>query len=155
MEILKTKVWIIKAITILGAIYMLQTKSQMTIILIILITCLALSIYMFLISLVNWFRLFLLILYIRGIIVLFMFIVSIAPNEKSLLKSQKNKKGIIIIIAFFMLPKIRCSLENIKISSSLQSRILLLSLIMIIICIIAYLPPKITKAIYKGMKSSK
>lgn len=133
----------------------INTKNQIIIILIILTMCATVSIYMFSISLINWFSLFLLIVYIRGIIVLFIFVVSLAPNEKTNLKPNDKKKIIMWISTIFLASKTSISLENIKINSSIQTRTTLMIIVVFLIFIIAYLPPKIVNAIYKGIKSTK
>lgn len=132
----------------------IYSKNQIIIVAIIIFVCTVLSSLIFLLRNIHWFRLLIVLIYIRGVIVLFIFVVSIAPNEKTLLK-EKNKKIVLVLIVLVSSFKLACTSENLKINSSIEQRITLIVIIAVIILFIAYLPPKVIRSFYKGMKSTK
>lgn len=131
------------------------SKSQILMVIIIIKTCIFISIYIFIVRCIYWFRFIAVLIYIRGIIVLFIFVVSLAPNEKGLSKKRRSKKTFItvFIITIILTNKI-CS-ERTKTNSAMEWRISLILILIAILIVIAYLPPKTMNSFYKGMKSSK
>lgn len=84
---------------------------------------------------------------------LFMFIVSLSPNEKT--PTKINKKILVTTTSILFISKLLIESERLKINSSLEYRPTFITIRLLIITLMAYLPPKIIKAIYKGIKSTK
>lgn len=83
-----------------------------------------------------------------------MFIVSLAPNEKNLLK--KNKLTFLFILRILIITSLKINfLQEQKINSFYKTSFIIIIIIIIVITLSTYIPPKILLLIHKGIKSSK
>lgn len=95
-------------------------------------------------------------IFIRGIIILFIFIVSLAPNEKSPIKKNFNILLLIILITTtYYSISLNKNIQYNIINSSYKSNYLLAVFILALIIITSILPPKILLYFFKGIKTSK
>lgn len=86
---------------------------------------------------------------------MFIFIISLSPNEKIIIK-KKNNLYVITFIRAILLIKSKTTIKSeFKLNSCYKINIIFLIIILVLILISAYAPPKIIIIIYKGIKSSK
>lgn len=95
--------------------------------------------------------------YIRGIIVLFIYVVSISPNEKN--KIKNNGPTIITVMSLLIIfntsQVLMTKSNSIKIESSYVINNFFIVIIVLLISISSLIPPKVIIKTYRGIKSSK
>lgn len=130
-------------------------KNHIIMLTTIIFSSLALSLVVFLSSINHWFRLIIVIVYVRGIIVLFIFIVSLAPNEKNPIKKQNIIFYLLILNIWLIYRNNSLINTNFKTDSILKWNCCLILFCTTIVIFTAYIPPKIIKSFLKGIKTSK
>jgi len=130
-------------------------KRHIIVLILILFVCVSSSILSFLSTINYWIRLLTILIYIRGIIVLFIFVVSLAPNDQYKVKNISKNFFFIGLCLIVSAGAIFSSSIRFKIGSSYKINNFYTFFIVGLIFLISLLPPKIIILIYKGIKSSK
>lgn len=144
----------LKTLSSLIIIQIIFYKNHINVLIIIITICISISLVNFLIRINYWIIIIIILIYIRGVMVLFIFVVSLAPNEKSIVKKDLIIIGILIIIILNKTPSENLLKNEYKIRSSYKINRIILILILLVIILSAYVPPKII-ILHKGIKSSK
>lgn len=130
-------------------------KTNIVILITIIFSCSLISFLIFLLRINFWLLIIIILIYIRGVIVLFIFIISLTPNEKNSTKKWTKITIFITVIVLNLLAIKTMEKIEFKINSSYKNRLTIIIIIVIIILISAYVPPKIMLMLFKGIKSSK
>lgn len=146
---------ILKFYSLVLILQTLLLKNHILYIILILIVCSIISSSIFIIGLTSWLRLIIIIVYIRGIIVLFIFVVSLIPNEKRTMKNEKIIAASVLLNTALLIEIKTIKIEKFKICSRYFINKETILIITTIILISAYLPPIFLIKIFKGIKSSK
>lgn len=105
----------------------------------------------------HWIRILLIIVYIRGVIVLFIYATSLSPFEKNIRKKLSISVMAIIIITVALSYRKRAIIKMIEnqIQRVFSTNFTIIIILVIILIIIASTLPKISMNINKGLKASK
>lgn len=105
----------------------------------------------------HWIRILLIIVYIRGVIVLFIYATSLSPFEKNIRKKLSIGVMAIIITTIALSYRKRATIKMIEnqIQRVFSTNFTIIIILVIILIIIASTLPKISMNINKGLKASK
>lgn len=117
--------------------------------------CLTLAFLIVALSMNYWLGLMLIIVYVRGIIVIFIYIASLVPNEKRIVNQLRLTTLIVLAnIASWVAIKL-VEINYTKIRSLYIANLWWIAIILMIILISSIIPPKAINSRLKGIKSSK
>lgn len=104
----------------------------------------------------QWLGLLLIIVYVRGVIVLFIYVTSLSPYDRA--KIKKNIKPIILTVPIILIvAEIRLGASNLPnhIINTFLVRVRLIRSVALILRLMATTVPKIAMNLNKGLKASK
>lgn len=144
-------------IILLVSIIMTTKKTPIFTLITIVSITIMISIVIVSINMGHWIRILLIIVYIRGVIVLFMYATSLSPFEKNIRKKLSISVMTIIIITVVLSYRKRATIKMIEnqIQRVFSTNFTIIIILVIILIIIASTLPKISMNINKGLKASK
>jgi NADH:ubiquinone oxidoreductase subunit 6 (subunit J) len=135
----------------------LNNKTPINLLLLIILNRTLMSYAIFLKTLRLWAATLLMIVYVRGVMVLFIYIVSLSPMEKNALKKTKTKILIattVMLMAFRIAPQ--NSLKNMsKFIHTFEKTISIIVIRLVMLVIIRVVIPSTSITHHKGLKTSK